>query len=226
MALHFVRTSDKKSLSDEGYDKNVKEYFQEMMKTGVLEEVEEEDLENENCYYLAWFSVRTGTGVNDQGKFRLVFNASGKINGLSLNDCLTKSPEITSSILNAAYAFRERKFVVTSDIKKMFFQFEIPEEQRNYLRILVHKDFDITKPLIVLRFARIAFGVRQASTMASLGVKLCARDNTANVSPETLYAVLNQLMVDDFVHTTDTAAEAAKTGLELVKLGKTCNLNF
>ena len=84
--------------------------------------------------YLAWFSVCTGTGVDGEGKFRIVFNAAGKTGGrLSLNDCLSKGSEITSSILNAAFAFRINRFIVTANIKKMFFQFVIPKEQRDFL---------------------------------------------------------------------------------------------
>ena len=49
-----------------------------MLENDVLEEVPENELDNPDVYYLAWFSVCTGTGVDGEGKFRIVYNAARK----------------------------------------------------------------------------------------------------------------------------------------------------
>ena len=226
LAKHFIASCQKKAKNDPEYEKKTKDYFTEMIDTGVLEDVPECEINNPNCHYLAWFEVVTGSGEDGKGKFRIVFNAAGKINNLSLNDCLTSAPELTTSILNAAYKFRERRYVIMSDVKKMFFQFGIPEDQRDYLRIIVHEDLNPSKPLKVMRFTRIAFGLKPASMMASLGIQLCARDNLTDAPPHVIRAMLQNLMMDDWVFTSDSILEAGEAGLETIKLGQSCKLSF
>ena len=182
-AENFLKSSDKKQKKNQGYHDEVVKYFSYMEEADILEDIPEDELKSTNCYYLAWFSVETGCGPDGKGKFRIVMDASGKVDNVSLNDCLFSTPEITSSIFNSAFAFRHKKFVVTADIKKMFFQFIIPEEQRNYLRILVHEDLDPCKPIVHKRFKRDPFGVSQAGVIALLRCKTdCQRQPFWRVS--------------------------------------------
>ena len=225
-ALSVLRSNDKKQKSKPAYSKEVMKYFNYMSENEIIEDIPQEDIRCEQCYYLAWFSVETGSGPDGQGKFRIVMDASGAVDGVSLNTCLTEPPEITSSIFNSAFAFRNQKYVITADIKKMFFQFVIPKAQRNLLRILVHQDWDPDKPIVEKRFCRDAFGVKQAGLIASLGVKLTARDNISKASIYTLNAVNQDMYMDDFSATADTPQLAAKIGLEAHALGQTANFAF
>ena len=85
-----------------------------MMDSKVLQVVPQDELDNLNTCYLAWFSVCTGSGVDGEGKVRIVFNAAGKSGEkISLKACLTAAPEITSSILNATFAFMVNRYVTT-----------------------------------------------------------------------------------------------------------------
>ena len=52
-----------------------------------------------------------------------------------------------------------------------------------------------SKQLKEMRFASIAFGLKQASMMASLGVHLTARDNLSNAPPEIIRALKHNTMV-------------------------------
>ena len=226
LAESFLKGIDEKIKKDPEYARKYKEYMQEMIDTGVVEDVPLDEIENKNKYYLAYFEVITGCGDNGQGKFRIVFNAAAKLDNLSLNDCITSGPDITASILSAAMRFRERKFVVMGDIKKMFFQFKIPENQRDFCRILVHENFDPNLPLKEMRFTRIPFGIKIASMMAALGLQLCARDNLSEALPHVVKAFILNTMVDDYVYTSDTAQDAAYTGLATRELGLTCGLSF
>lgn len=226
LAKHFISSCSKKASKDPDYLNKVAEYFNEMIDTNVLEDIPSDQIEKDDAYYLGWFEVVTGTGEDGAGKFRIVFNAAGKINGLSLNDCLTSAPDITASIISSAYKFRENRFAILADVKKMFFQFSIPESQRDFLRVLVHQDFDSSKPLRYLRFTRIPFGIKPASMMATLGLHLCAKDNLSNAPPHVVKALVCNTMMDDWCFTADSVMQAGTTGLHTVELGKSCNLEF
>lgn len=69
-------------------------------------------------------------------KLRPVFNASSKSEtGLSLNDCLCVGPIVQPESFDILLRFREKKFVLNSDIEKMYLQVFI-HLQRKYQKIL------------------------------------------------------------------------------------------
>ncbi|UYV67798.1 hypothetical protein LAZ67_5002101 [Cordylochernes scorpioides] len=90
---------------------------------------------------------------------RPVFDASclGH-NGLSLNQCLEKGPNLLERIPEMMIRFRENKFGVTADIRKAFQMVAIEESERNYLRFLWwEKESD--RELIAYRHKRLVFGL-------------------------------------------------------------------
>ncbi|UYV61049.1 hypothetical protein LAZ67_1003226 [Cordylochernes scorpioides] len=90
---------------------------------------------------------------------RPVFDASclGH-NGLSLNQCLEKGPNLLERIPEMMIRFRENKFGVTADIRKAFQMVAIEESGRNYLRFLWwEKESD--RELIAYRHKRLVFGL-------------------------------------------------------------------
>ena len=226
MARAFAKSHADKAKKNPVMANKFKEYFDEMDNMSVLEDIPKEELDNEECYYVPWFPIESGTGEDGKKKLRYVFNASMRINKLSLNDCLFSGPEITASILHAAHAFREKPIAVITDIKKMFWQFLVPPNQRDYLRVLVHENNDVNKPLVHKRFRRITFGVKQATMQTAYGIYLMALENPSNAGEVALRAALDRIMVDDANLTTHTVSEAFRGIMDLINLGRTCGLNF
>ena len=69
-------------------------------------------------------------------KLRVVFDASAKNNGPSLNDCLYKGPPMTPQLYNILMRFRTYQIALTADVEKAFLQILVAPEDRDYMRFL------------------------------------------------------------------------------------------
>ncbi|UYV63397.1 hypothetical protein LAZ67_2003955 [Cordylochernes scorpioides] len=130
--------------------------FRDWLTEGLIERVEENPLERRGYYlpHRPLYKMESKTTP-----IRPVFDASclGH-NGLSLNQCLEKGPNLLERIPEMMIGFRENKFGVTADIRKAFQMVTIEESERNYLRFLWwEKESD--RELIAYRHKRLVFGL-------------------------------------------------------------------
>ena len=140
----------KKLKSDKELLKNYNDVFADQLKQGIIEEAPE-DYKVRECHYLPHHAIfREGKNTS---KIRIVFDASARSEGPSLNDCLYKGPQLTPLIFDILHRFRTYPVALTSDIEKAFLQISIEPMERNYLRFLWYDDvfFDFPK-LKKLRF--------------------------------------------------------------------------
>jgi len=73
-------------------------------------------------------------------KFRIVFDASAKFKGKSLNDNLLKGPDLLNNLVTVLLRFRTGKYAVSADIEKMFNQIRVTPKDRDSLRILYREN--------------------------------------------------------------------------------------
>ena len=93
-------------------------------------------------------------------KLRIVYDASARSNGPSLNDCLHTGPNFGQSIFDILLRFRLHNVALAGDIEKAFLMVAVDEEDRDALRFLWIRDISGESPeLLFLRFARVVFGV-------------------------------------------------------------------
>ena len=81
---------------------------------------------------------------NKPGKIRVVFDTAAKFHGVSLNSKLMTGPDLLSNLVGILMRFRSGKIGVMADIKQMFHQVYVSEEDRDSLRFL-WRDLDETK---------------------------------------------------------------------------------
>ena len=77
-----------------------------------------------NAYWIPIFLVW------QKGKARLVFDAAARTQATCLNDTLLQGPDRNNSLRGVLVRFRRHPYAVTADIENMFYQTEVPEEQR------------------------------------------------------------------------------------------------
>jgi hypothetical protein len=70
-------------------------------------------------------------------KICAVFDASCKVNGPSLNECLYSGPNLLARIFDILIRFRLNRIGILADIKQAFLNIAIPSEHRNYLRFFM-----------------------------------------------------------------------------------------
>ena len=69
-------------------------------------------------------------------KLRVVFDCSAKHQNESLNDHLLTGPDLLNNLTGVLHRFREHPVAIVGDIERMFNQFHVNEEHRDYLRFL------------------------------------------------------------------------------------------
>jgi len=93
-------------------------------------------------------------------KFRILYDASARADGPSLNDCLFSGPKFNQSILDIILRFRCYKIALVADVEKAFLMMLVCEQDRDALRFLWVDNIESTPPNIVpMRFTRVVFGV-------------------------------------------------------------------
>ena len=92
-------------------------------------------------------------------KLRIVFDASAKGKGRSLNDCLYKGPSLNPLLFDILLRFRVHNIAITADIEKAYLQISVAPEDRDYLRFLWYNDLNSESPQVCkYRFTRLIFG--------------------------------------------------------------------
>ena len=67
-------------------------------------------------------------------KTRIVFDASAKSAGVSLNDVIHQGPKLQRDLFNILIRFRQHPVALISDISEMYLRIEISPEDRPYQR--------------------------------------------------------------------------------------------
>ena len=156
-------------------------------------------------------------------KIRIVFDASAKSSGPSLNECLYPGPNLLSHIFDILLRFRSKEIVILSDIKQAFLNVGIHDDHKNYLRFL-WLDPDNFDENIIYRFLRVVFGVTSSPFLLQGTLRYhCDRlIEKGFVDPKFVEDFLNNLYVDDSlggVNSVPEGFEWYKRAKHLMKLG-------
>ena len=96
-------------------------------------------------------------------KVRVVYDASARTTGPSLNDCLHVGPKLNTKIFDILLRFRIHRIAIIADIEKAFLMISVAKKDRDVLRFLWYKDVYADQlDLMELRLARVVFGVSSA----------------------------------------------------------------
>ena len=195
----------------EQYDKVIRD----QIKNDIVQTVElPERVEGNRVHYLPHHAVVT--------KVRVVYDASAKMTGPSLNECLHVGPKFNQKILDILIRFRLHKVAIVADIEKAFLMIAVDEKDRDVLRFLWFRD--ITKEpldLVVLRFARVTFGVSSSPFLLNATIRHHL-DVQAATQEQLVKRLQESIYVDDIltgVEDVETAWQLYLHSKEILKTG-------
>ena len=137
----------------------------------------------------------------ETNKVRAVYDASAKRNGPSLNDCRYAGRPLIPLILEVLIKFRAHTVALTADIEKAFLNVAIAPEHRDYLRFLWIDDILKDDPqLLVMRFARVVFGVSLGPFLLNLSSIRFLLDSYRSEDPDFVDDVVRSLYVHDLAN--------------------------
>ena len=190
----------KKLNADPAYCKEYCDFMTNLIREGHAEEVPPSSPTG-----AVWYIPHFGVRHPKKKKLRVVFDASAKFCGISLNDILLQGPDMVNSLVGILVRFRKDQIAVCCDIEKMFYNFSVPREQRDYLRFLwVSDDLKTTKEY---RMTVHLFGAKSSPAVATFGLRKIASDY-ASISSEAAAFLHNDFYVDDGIISTPTKKEA------------------
>ena len=142
--------------------KQYDDVIREQLQSGVVEIVPQDQIPQPgDVHYLPH---RTVVRLDrDTTKVRVVYDASSKVFGPSLNDCLHIGPSLNLLLFGILLRFRVHEVALTADVEKAFLNIEIDPEHRDFVRFLWVKDLNKENlEVMELRFARVVFGVNSS----------------------------------------------------------------
>ena len=133
-------------------------------------------------------------------KLRIIYDASARSTGPSLNDCLYYTgPKFGQSIFSILIQFRLHQIALIGDIEKAFLMVSIQEEDRDALRFLWISDLKSGTPeLITFRFSRVVFGVSASPFLLNATINYHL-STYKELDPTFVDKFLSSLYVDDIV---------------------------
>lgn len=206
MALKRLVYLKKRLLKDEAVSAHYVDFMNTMFEKGFAEKVPLDEIDKgAKCSYIPHHGV-----YNPQkpGKIRVVFDCSARVNGTALNDVLLQGPDLMNNLLGILCRFRKERVAVSCDIEKMFYQFRVKKNHRDYLRFLWWPEGDVSKDPVIYRMRVPIFGAVSSPGSANYGLQEAAREGQEEFGEEAAKFVTEDFYVDDGLTSVKTDEEA------------------
>ena len=204
------RKMDRNPAFSEAYCRKLDEYVEK----GYASKLSEIPSSNKT-WYLPHFGVYN---PNKPGKLRLVFDAAARSHGVSLNDALVPGPDLLNPLTGVLFAFRQRKIGFGADIKEMFHQIKIQDEDLPAQQFLWRGNDRVREP-DVYRMNVMTFGAVCSPCSAQFVMGHNARTFGAD-HPEVIHAVLHNHYMDDYFDSANDETSAVSLIKKVIDVQK------
>lgn len=207
-AENRLRTIEKKLDRDTDIKMEYEKQIQNLLDKGYAEEIAHSST-SKRKWYLPHFAVTHPT----KKKMRLVFDAAAKSGGTNLNDTLLPGPDLLQSLFGVLLRFRQFPVAVMADIKEMFLQIKMKEEDRDSLRFLWRGDQRTGTPK-EYRMTSVIFGAT-CSPSSAIFIKNKNAAEFKEEYPDAAEAIEKNHYMDDYLQSFESDEEAIKTASEV-----------
>ncbi|XP_062703041.1 uncharacterized protein LOC134285727 [Aedes albopictus] len=215
MAMRRLQCFERRMQKDPELHASVQRQISEYLKNDYIHEVtknEMESMDSKKVWYLPLGAVRN---PKKPGKIRLVWDAAAKVGGVSFNSMLLKGPDLLTPLASVLCKFRERPVAVCGDLKQMFHQFRIRQEDAQSQRFLYREH--PSQPVRTFVMDVGTFGATCSPCQAQYIKNRNAAENEEEF-PEAAEAIKEKHYVDDYLDSFDTEEEAIKVALEVMEV--------
>ena len=150
-------------------------------------------------------------------KTRIVFDASAKFQGKSLNSEALPGPKLQADMFSILVRFRKELVALVGDVSQMYHQLALTLEDRPLHRFL-WRNMDQSKEPEVYEFLRYVFGGCYCPFCAQYVWQKHADDHRAEY-PLAAEAVKNSCYMDDLMPSVETVETAKEMRQQLTELG-------
>ena len=209
MAKYRLSSTERKLNKNDFVRAEYQATLQSYIEKGYLRKVPADEEKPDEVWYLPHFPIVRPD--KDTTKVRIVFDCSAKSDGVSLNDAIHAGPKLQQELFDVLLRFRRNPVAVVCDIKEMYLQVEIADDDRPFFRIL-WRDMQENREPGVYEFSRVVFGKNSAPMEAQFVAQENARRHK-DTYPLAAEAVLKSTYMDDSLDSVETPEE----GIELYR---------
>ena len=143
----------------------------------------------------------------------MVFDASAKFNGLSLNDVIYQGPKLQRDFFDVLLRLRRFPVAIVCDIAEMYLRIVISPSSRPFHHFL-WRDLDQSRPTDVYKFNSLVFGVNSCPYQEQFVSQKHARENKERY-PKATETILESTYMDDSMYSAQTVEECIELYEEL-----------
>ncbi|CAK1549334.1 unnamed protein product [Leptosia nina] len=206
-ALNRFKGIEKKLRKDSVMKKEYSSQIENLLHCQYAEEAPA-DCNSSKKWFLPHFAVQHPL----KKKLRIVFDAAAKTAGCSLNDALLPGPDLLQSLFGVLLRFREGPVAIAADIKEMFLQVKIREEDRDSLRFLWRDNEKA--PVKEYRMTSVIFGAASLPCTA-IYVKNKNAQEYQEEFPEAARAIERNHYMDDYLQSFHSIEDCKRVSREV-----------
>ncbi|XP_049294184.1 uncharacterized protein LOC125769493 [Anopheles funestus] len=208
MAKRRLAGLERKLMKDSQLERAVRKLIDEYTTKEYAHKITKKELEETPASSVWYLPLNVVQNPRKPGKIRLVWDAAATVRGVSLNSELLKGPDMLCSLPSVIFPFRERRIGFGGDIKEMYHQIKISEEDKQAQKFLFTAGSGETDPQIFVMDVA-TFGATCSPCIAQYVKNLNAEQHREQY-PEACAAIQLRHYVDDYFDSADTVDEALK----------------
>ncbi|KMQ86040.1 hypothetical protein RF55_15095 [Lasius niger] len=215
-AVRSLLRSEKRFLREKGFRDLYKEFMTTYEVMNHMSRAGAGDHKTKRICYLPHHEVLKESSAST--RLRVVFNGSWAVSsGTSLNQHLMVGKNLLPALTDVLLRWRWHRYVLATDVEKMYRQIVVHEEDRDLQRIFWRSD--IKAEMSEFRLNTVTYGLACAPFLAVRTLQQLARDE-AERFPLGSSVLLQDVYVDDVLTGADTIEEAMDTQDQLIGLCK------
>ena len=211
MALKRLRNTEARLQRDNTTASAYAEVISSYVRKGYVKKVNRESDTKKQKWYLPHFPILRPD--KSTTKIRIVFDASAKCQGVSLNDAIFAGPKLQQSLFEVLLRFRKNPVAVVCDVAEMYLQVELLPSDRPFHRFL-WREMDSARPPDEYEFQRLVFGVNASPFLAQLVSQQHAKSVAAEY-PRAAEAVMRSTYMDDTMDSVASVDDAKQLFTDL-----------
>ncbi|XP_055590276.1 uncharacterized protein LOC129742402 [Uranotaenia lowii] len=207
MAETRLRCLEKKIYKDSRLVKRVKNQIADYLAKGYAHKTTPSELSSADPAKVWYLPLGIVTNPKKPEKLRLIWDASARVQNISFNSMMLKGPDLLSSLPAVLYRFRTRRVAICGDLKEMFHQIKIKEDDKSAQRFL-WRDNPSDKPTIYTMDVA-TFGAACSPCSAQYVKNINAYEHEQQF-PAAVEAIVYGHYVDDYLDSRDNEEEIIK----------------
>ena len=224
MALTRFNFLKKRLQRDTKLHQKYKEAMTGYLKSGYARKLSKKEVDevSRRTWYLPHHPI---FNENKPNKMRIVFDAAGEYDGMSLNKALLTGPDLQNNLVGVLLRFRNHTFAIAADIEAMYHQIRISKSDANSLRFFWQDDLTQDVPEIYQMVVHI-FGGKDSPCCANYALKKIGRDDFDEYDASTIESVLKSFYMDDFLKLVISEMQAITLCQEMIQVMESSGFNL